>query len=416
MTIGKHKQIHHYSHALRELGREISILKSIRWPKEVEEEVIKSQFKKMPKIEYMDLNFDAQLKLKALRDLRKSIEESSLDNDHKNILNERTQSLESVVLMLSHRGARAFGEHSRDLYGSSLDYKKNNITDVLFKLRDNYLRFNRHDPQLSVKKYKASEAVAILKKKILKSFPNEDILIKASSKLNSEASTGKNYIKINKKYLYSENDINIFEVHEAHVHLATNLNVHHQTHAPWLGIHTPKATRTQEGLALFMEFVTQAMTLERLESITHRSKACELAEAGANFLEVSEYFRTNGLSEHDCFKAAQRVFRGTDLGGGSAFTKDLSYVLGFVEIYKFIESMIGTSNEGSIGLLFSGKTSLDEIDLLKVMNQKGEVLTPKYIPELIEYSSILQMKMLFMNLLEGIELYSLNEISDKKVA
>ena len=59
--------------------------------------------------------------------------------------------------------------------------------------------------------------------------------------------------------------------------------------------------------------------------------AVDKAEDGANFLEVFEWFRTEGYDEEVCFANTYRVFRGGIADGGAPFTKDISYVRGFIE-------------------------------------------------------------------------------------
>ncbi|MCW8853149.1 MAG: flavohemoglobin expression-modulating QEGLA motif protein, partial [Gammaproteobacteria bacterium] len=79
---------------------------------------------------------------------------------------------------------------------------------------------------------------------------------------------------------------------------------------------------------------------------------------------------------------AQRVFRGGNVRGGSYFTKDLSYVRGFVETVNFIKSAILSDVPQLLPMLFVGKVTLDDIPILYEYMNEGVISPPKYLPSM----------------------------------
>ena len=115
-----------------------------------------------------------------------------------------------------------------------------------------------------------------------------------------------------------------------------------------------------------------------------RVVAVDLAEQGADFCEVYRYFLERGISEHDSYRVTQRVFRGGTLTGGSVFTKDISYVKGFVENVNFIRSAIQSGVPEIIPMLFVGKVTLDDLPLLYERYLECVIAGPKYLPSMFK--------------------------------
>jgi len=98
-----------------------------------------------------------------------------------------------------------------------------------------------------------------------------------------------------------------------------------------------------------------------------------MAEQGADFLQVYTYFREKGLSKNDGYVVTQRTFRGGNVKGGACFTKDLSYVRGFVETVNFIKSTILSGVPELLPMLFVGKVILEDIPVLYEHTNKPEI-------------------------------------------
>ncbi len=101
------------------------------------------------------------------------------------------------------------------------------------------------------------------------------------------------------------------EVHEGLVHVGTTLNGLNQPMCTFLAKGPPSSTVTQEGLAILMEVIAFASYPTRLRKLTNRTRAIHMAEEGADFLEVFEFFREQGYGLEGGYSNASRVFRGS---------------------------------------------------------------------------------------------------------
>ena len=123
-----------------------------------------------------------------------------------------------------------------------------------------------------------------------------------------------------------------------------------------LGSNYGAITKTQEGLAVFSEFITGSIDINRMRRISDRVKAIHMAIDGADFIEIYRYFVDKGISRNQAFENSRRVFRGGVLSGKYPFTKDLVYLDGFIRVYNFFRSSI---SQGKICLLYTSPSPRD---------------------------------------------------------
>jgi hypothetical protein len=135
-------------------------------------------------------------------------------------------------------------------------------------------------------------------------------------------------------------------------------------------------------LAALVEVLTLASHPSRARRLNDRVLAVDKAEDGASFLEVFEWFRTEGYAEEVCFWNTQRVFRGGMLEGGAPFTKDIVYTKGIVSNYNFLRSAIAAGRPELIRWLFVGKTALEDIPVLAARAHEGVVQPARYVPDM----------------------------------
>jgi len=164
------------------------------------------------------------------------------------------------------------------------------------------------------------------------------------------------------------------------VHVATTINGKIQSGMKILASNYGAVTKTQEGLAVFSEFITGSMDIKRLRRISDRVKAIQMSIEGANFIDVYRYFIERGVSKGQAFESSRRVFRGGVISGGAPFTKDLVYLDGFIRTYNFLRSAISEGKTECIEILFSGKMDLDDVPIVYNMYKDGIVKKPSYIP------------------------------------
>src|SRR5690606_30112200 len=90
-------------------------------------------------------------------------------------------------------------------------------------------------------------------------------------------------------------------------------------------------------------------------------------------------FIHGGMEELDAFKLTLRVFRGVPFEGGMAFTKELLYLHGMVEILYHLHFY-----KTSLKSMWVGKVSFDE-HLLLMDKRNGFELNIKYFPKALEH-------------------------------
>ena len=289
-----------------------------------------------------------------------------------------------VIELLRSRGTAQFGQFSRLLYGSAQDKirgDRKTLREMGERLCHVFsLPAVEHLNRPYSNNISAEQAVEILRERTSRYFGDSGVRVEISDDIFSDASAGGDCIKINRRASFSELDLQVLEVHEGWVHIGTTLNGRQQPWATWLSVGSPRITAIQEGMAVLIETLTFSSFPQRARRISDRVVAVDLAEQGADFCEVYRYFLERGVSEHDSYRVTQRVFRGGTLTGGSVFTKDISYVKGFVENVNFIRSAIQSGVPEILPMLFVGKVTLDDLPLLYERYLEGVIAAPKYLP------------------------------------
>jgi len=179
--------------------------------------------------------------------------------------------------------------------------------------------------------------------------------------------------------------------------VATSLNGRHQQLLPILAASHAGTTRTQEGLAVFSEFITGSMDLERLQRLADRTIAIKMAVDGADFLEVYRYFLERTGVELQAFESTRRVFRGGVISGGAPFTKDIVYLDGLIRVHNFLRTLISQGRPDCLLLLFCGKLDMDDIPVLAELSQAGLCQPAKYLPNWASEQLLMNAPLVEMN-------------------
>jgi uncharacterized protein (TIGR02421 family) len=413
------ERIRELSSRLVEAQRPIRILDAIKWDDSIPAFLLRTGFKKIPRCgpEYyarISLRFDPNRKLGEFQDLRSAIRRQLGRRDPVGkILTRNCRQFEDVVRMLKARGKPQFYRYSRKLYGSTQDTLGDErlalrdlsvlLDEILASIDRSHLRGDY--PKL----VPAEEVVDELNRRLAGYFHRQTVRAKLDDGIISDASAGSNYIKIKRGALFSTRDIDMLEVHEGWVHVGTTLNGRSQAWARWLAKGPPCVAAVQEGLATIMEVFAFVSLPARVRRLNNRLRACDMAEEGANILEVLDFFRRQGYSRQEALQYAQRVFRGGVLEGGAPFTKDLSYCKGFVMIYNFLRSAIRFGRPELIPFLFVGKVTLEDVPVLFGLHGDGLVARPKYLPRPFANLDGLAAWMAFSNFLNRMDLAKIQD-------
>lgn len=179
--------------------------------------------------------------------------------------------------------------------------------------------------------------------------------------LSAEAmvSNARQALLIKRNTTFSKNQLLTLANHEIGVHLVTTFNGLSQP----LKIFShglPKNVETQEGLSVFSEYMSGALTLRRLKELAYRVLASDSLIKGYSFADTFDLIHgTYKLNRKDAFTITLRAHR----GGG--FTKDRLYLSGLRKIFnRYLKG-------DSMDLLLTGKVSLAYEEQIKYLQNKG---------------------------------------------
>jgi uncharacterized protein (TIGR02421 family) len=214
-----------------------------------------------------------------------------------------------------------------------------------------------------------------------RTFPGAGVRVRVtiSDAIAADAAAGSRTLRLRRDARFSERGLCALEAHEGWVHLGTSGNGLGQPICTFLGTGSPSSTPTQEGLAILMERIAVAPHPGPLRRIANRVRAVALAEGGADFRRVFEFFRNEGHGEQEGYAHAVRVFRGST-PDGAPFTKDLCYARGFVRVASFARLAARRGRLDRFALLFCGKTRLEDVGVLAELAAEGLVLPPRFLP------------------------------------
>ena len=393
----------------------VRVLDAVKWDDATRQAFFAAKGRELPQIdrayyEGRPLAFDSSAKKQEFQDIERDITRSlGQFNPVGQIMRRMCKEYRMVIRMLEARGTPDFGMISQELYGAASDAfhaGDPTLADLGLMLSD-YLNniADRGDLRDEPKNLTAPQAVELLQKRLDVVFGEGEGVIRVfeSDGILADAAAGADYIKIRSDALFNERDVRALEVHEGLVHVGTTLNGQNQPICTFLAKGPPSSTVTQEGLAILMEVIAFASYPTRLRKLTNRTRAIHMAEEGADFLEVFAFFREQGYGDDESYSNASRVFRGS-LPNGLPFTKDLSYLKGFIMIYNYIQLAVRKGQLEQIPLLFCGKTTLEDMRTLRQLVDEGMVVPPKYLPPQFQDLNALSAWMCFSNFLNHLSL------------
>ena len=361
----------------------IHLLRHLTWPVEVQQSFLddwRRGVKTLPVVEYAPVD---------LTDTRRALDRivkecHGIDHPVAGYLSDTALSYGQICQLMELAGSRQAGDISVAVYGrrGSLlpGSQQSNLEAATYFLdvsRDYFQALKLVGPGTLL----PSEEVAVqLRAKIGSVITDDEIQVVIDPHLASKAAAGATRIRLRAGTGFAEDDVEQLLQHEAFIHSLTALNGRRQPNLRSLSLGAPRTTPAQEGLATFAELVTGAIDIARMERIALRVNAIHLARSGADFLELFEFFLNSGQPEVESFHSTMRVFRGVPVNGGSAFTKDVVYLTGMLEVHTFFRWALETQQLDTCKLLFAGRMMLKDVFRLKSVFEDGTLAPPRYLP------------------------------------
>ncbi len=359
----KNQKLFEIDHKIDELVKKIEMLNYVN-PNNIETEKAKffdSKYLTDPKFTYPKRDFDKFSLHKEFFALKiDDIEDERLRDFYEDIIYFYSGLIQCI---------ETIGKGKRFYYNSLRSFgtpTENDVENAKF-----ILHFDSEDENDSLfqPKYSASESHQFFREYS----KNYDFSyeIKNSSTMGAIAmvSNTAQALVLNENHTFSQNEINILTNHEIGVHMVTTMNG--MLHPLKIFSHGfPNNEETQEGLAVFSEYMSGNLTIKRLKELAYRVLAVDSLAKGYDF---SRTFRLlhNGydLDREQAFYITVRAHR----GGG--FTKDYLYLTGLKKIYNY-------HSEGKdLSLLLTGKVSLEFVDYISYMIDNKYASTSKHITD-----------------------------------
>lgn len=365
---------------IQEAQRPVRILKALAWPDSVRQEFFAGGARELPRVTYEAPRFDVAATARRLRDVAARF---AGPGDLDRLVRDTCESYALGAELLGAAGTRRFWELSTRLFGGPLSVSSDGKTTNLV-LAQHFDQVIERYAQVALGPEEADldaeAAAAELRRRLTAFFSAHEVRVTVVDELTANAVTSADSLKVKRGARFSPRDVAQLEHHEGYVHLATSLNGRAQPVLRFLASGAPRTTRTQEGLAVLSEFISQTIDLERLRRLSDRILAIKLAEDGADFLELYRYFLEHGHEPDPAFDCARRVCRGGLVEGGAPFTKDVCYLDGLVRVSNFLRVSLTHGHADFVEVLFAGKLDLEDIPILAELRREGALAPPIYLP------------------------------------
>ena len=342
------------------LVKKIELLSYVN-PINIEEEkrrFFTSKYLATPKFIYPKIDFD---KFKLHREFFTQSIEFIEDERLKNLYEQIIYSYSGLIQCIETIGeGKKFYYNSLHSFGTPTEQDVENAKFILhFDSED------EHD-EMFQPKYSPKEAEQIFRsyaKKYDFSFN-----IKFSSKILAIAMVLNNIkaLIINKNHTFSEIEMGVLSNHEIGVHIVTTMNgLLHPLKIFRHGF--PNNEETQEGLAVFSEYMSGNLTVKRLKELAYRVLSVDSLAKGYSFSKTFRLLHTTyDLNKNKAYYITTRAHR----GGG--FTKDYLYLTGLKKVYDYYKQ------GKDLGLLLTGKVSLEFVEDIQYMIDNKYAVQPKH--------------------------------------
>lgn len=366
-----------------EAARDIKVLSRLSWPAEVREAFLADWHRgrpSLPQVTYSPASHeDVRTRLRACAE-----ELASIGGPLATYLQRTAESYAMVCRLLDAAGTHRMGVYSRALYGApDAPLSGGALSNVeaaryFLEVSEQYYRGRQlTDADFC---YTAEWLAEALGARLEEVFPPGLVRVEVDDQLASKAAAGATRIRLRSGTCFNEFDLEQLLQHEAFVHSLTAINGRNQPRLRSFGLGAPRTTGAQEGLATFSELVTGAIDIGRMERIALRVVAIEKALAGADFIDVFRFFLDSGQVEYESFNSAMRVFRGAPVTGGTAFTKDVVYLHGLMEVHTFFRWAMQHQRLELLSYFFAGRMTIVDARELEPLFADGTLAEAAYLP------------------------------------
>lgn len=250
---------------------------------------------------------------------------------------------------------KKFFYNSLRLYGAPKERDVQNAKFIIhFKSQD------QEDPKV----YSALDAIAYFENFVKRYDFQMSIKLSNSIAADAMVSNKLQTLFVKRNARFSENQLKTLANHEVGVHMVTTFNGLNQP----LKVFSngfPKNVETQEGLAVFSEYMSGALTLDRLKTLAYRVIAADSLTDGYDFADTFDLLHNQYKLDRDkAYIISLRVHR----GGG--FTKDFLYLTGLKKVYDYYKQ------HGDLSVFLTGKVSLEYQSSIIRMLDLGLVYKP----------------------------------------
>lgn len=344
-----------------DLVKQIELLSYVN-PTNIEEEKARffaSKYLTDPKFLYPQINFD---KFNLHRELFTQPIELIEDPDIKNLYEDILYTYSGLIQCIETIGSgKKFYYNCLHCFGTPTEKDVENAKFILhFEDED------QNEPRF-LPKYNSKESEIHFKRFSEAYDFNYEI---SHSKKISAAAMVLNHNKtlvLNENHSFSDHELEVLNNHEIGVHMVTTMNG--LLHPLKIFSHGfPNYEETQEGLAVFAEYMSNNLTVKRLKELAYRVIAVDSLAKGYDFSKTFRLLHNQfDLDKNSAFYITLRVHR----GGG--FTKDYLYLTGLKKIYDFYKA------GNDLSPLLTGKVTLEYLEEINSLIDKGLAKPAKHL-------------------------------------
>jgi uncharacterized protein (TIGR02421 family) len=364
---------------LHQIAKPMRVLSALAWPGDIRDVFLDGGAQRLPEPTYAPV--DPTPVLDGVAAARRFLRPGHVVDDW---LDREASAIESTALMLSTVGTPAFHAYSRALYSvptQPLRYDPATPLELAEQVHRSLTDLGTAALVPPVVRSRTGEQVAaFIEAEVNEHFGEAAPQVLLVDELSANAVASTSRIKIRRGAQFTTKDAAQLLNHEAFIHVATGLNGRAQTDIPILAIGHPGTTRTQEGLAVYSEYVSGTLGLDRLRRLADRIVATQLAIDGADFIELYRWFLERSPTPEQAFESTRRIFRGAPITGGAPFTKDCTYLSGYLSVTTFIRSAFMAGRADTLALLFAGKLDLFAVPALAELRAMGLVQPARFLP------------------------------------